>query len=76
MCVDADTSAERAAELMVEFGVGALPVVAPTTLRLVGSLSYVDLLRGFHPPVDSSTPVAAEVASAPERPPLSSSLRE
>jgi acetoin utilization protein AcuB len=36
---------KQAVDLMVEHRVGALPVVEPTSKKLVGILSYVDALR-------------------------------
>ena len=43
--VDDTEPLRRAAELMIEYGVGAVPVLAAKGHELVGMVSYVDLLR-------------------------------
>jgi acetoin utilization protein AcuB len=43
--VDPETELAEAADLMIEHRVGALPVVSPSTTKLVGIISYVDILR-------------------------------
>ena len=43
--VDDTEPLRRAAELMIEYGVGAVPVLAGQGHELVGMVSYVDLLR-------------------------------
>jgi acetoin utilization protein AcuB len=43
--VDPESELAEAADLMVERHIGALPVVTPGTDRLVGIISYVDILR-------------------------------
>jgi acetoin utilization protein AcuB len=43
--IDASESMRTAADLMIEYGVGALPVLDPDSEELVGIVSYVDLLK-------------------------------
>jgi acetoin utilization protein AcuB len=43
--VGPESELAEAADLMIERKIGALPVVAPGTDRLVGIVSYVDILR-------------------------------
>lgn len=43
--IDSFESLRTAVDLMIEYGVGALPVVDPDGEELVGILSYVDVLR-------------------------------
>lgn len=43
--VDEQESLAKAVEVMIEFGVGAVPVVARETRQLLGMLSYVDILK-------------------------------
>lgn len=43
--IDNFESLKTAVELMIEYGVGALPVMDPDREELVGILSYVDVLR-------------------------------
>jgi len=43
--IDPESDLAEAADLMIERRIGALPVVAPGTDRLVGIISYVDILR-------------------------------
>ena len=47
--VDSETSVEEAAREILDNAVGALPVVEPGTDRLVGILSYVDVLDFYVP---------------------------
>jgi CBS domain-containing membrane protein len=44
-----DDDAARAIDLIIETGVGAIPVLEPDSTRLVGIVSYVDLLRAARP---------------------------
>jgi acetoin utilization protein AcuB len=43
--IDSFESLRTAVDLMIEYGVGALPVMDPDREELVGILSYVDVLR-------------------------------
>ncbi len=45
LSVDPETELADAVDLMIEHRIGALPVLAPGTDRLVGIISYVDVLR-------------------------------
>ncbi len=45
VCVDSTESLRTAVELMIEYGIGALPVMDQGREELVGILSYVDVLR-------------------------------
>jgi CBS-domain-containing membrane protein len=52
VCVDAETGADEIAELLVENKIGAVPVIDADN-RLIGIVSYVDLIR----PIASGTSV-------------------
>jgi len=43
--VDEQESVGKAVDVMIEFGVGAVPVVERDTRHLLGMLSYVDILK-------------------------------
>ena len=43
--VDAEEDATAACDLMIEYRIGAVPVLDRTTGELVGIISYIDLLR-------------------------------
>jgi acetoin utilization protein AcuB len=43
--VDPETEVSEAIDLMIEHRIGALPVVEPDSTKLVGIVSYVDVLR-------------------------------
>jgi acetoin utilization protein AcuB len=43
--VDAEEDASAACDLMIEYRIGAVPVLDRTTGELVGIISYIDLLR-------------------------------
>jgi acetoin utilization protein AcuB len=43
--VDPETDVSEAIDLMIEHRIGALPVVEPDSTKLVGIVSYVDVLR-------------------------------
>lgn len=45
LTVDASESVKAAIDVILEYGVGAVPVVDPRGDELVGILSYVDVLR-------------------------------
>lgn len=45
LSVDPETELAEAADVMIEQRIGALPVVSPSTNKLVGIISYVDILR-------------------------------
>lgn len=45
LSIDPEAEVPEAIDLMLEHRVGAIPVVEPGTLRLIGIVSYVDLLR-------------------------------
>lgn len=47
--VDSETLVEEAAREILDNGVGAVPVVEPGTEKLVGILSYVDVLEFYVP---------------------------
>jgi acetoin utilization protein AcuB len=45
LCLDADESLATGVDLMIEYGIGAIPVVDRDKDELVGILSYVDVLK-------------------------------
>lgn len=47
--IDSETSVSEAIELLISQKIGALPVVDPHTQRLIGILSYVDILKAALP---------------------------
>ena len=47
--VDSGESVQQAIDLMLEYGVGAVPVVDSHSEELVGIVSYVDILRALRP---------------------------
>lgn len=44
-----ESSIEEAIDLMLEHKIGAIPVIEPDSSRVVGILSYVDVLRAARP---------------------------
>lgn len=47
ICVEPETEVDEVLELLIEHKVGALPVVQPDTRRIVGIVSYIDVLRAL-----------------------------
>lgn len=45
ICLETGESLATAVDLMIEYGIGAIPVVDPDTTELLGILSYVDVLK-------------------------------
>lgn len=45
VCVNPEDELTEAVDLMIEQKIGAVPVVEPGSLKLIGILSYVDVLR-------------------------------
>ena len=52
--VSPDCSTARAAQLMLSYGIGFLPVVDPRTGRLLGIVTEADLLRAAYADADSA----------------------
>lgn len=50
--MDTSESLVTAVDLMIEYGVGAVPVVDQHTEELVGIVSYVDLLKAIRPSLE------------------------
>jgi acetoin utilization protein AcuB len=50
--VEPETEIGDVLDLLVEYKVGALPVVEPDTREIVGILSYIDVLRGLRDMLD------------------------
>lgn len=45
VCLNSEDELAEAADLMIEQRIGAVPVVEPGSMKLIGIISYVDLLR-------------------------------
>ena len=52
LALDSGESVAQAIDLMLEYGVGALPVIERHSEELVGIVSYVDILRALRPLAD------------------------
>jgi acetoin utilization protein AcuB len=63
--IDTETAISEAIELLISQKIGALPVVDPHTQRLIGILSYVDILKAaqqFFEPSISAEEMAPLIA--------------
>lgn len=52
LSVEADESVAQAIDLLVKYGIGAIPVTEGDSDTLVGIVSYVDVLKALRPLVD------------------------
>ncbi len=52
LSVEADESVATAIDLMVKYGIGAIPVTAGDDHTLLGIVSYVDVLEALRPMLD------------------------
>lgn len=52
LALDTGESLTAAVDLMIEYGVGALPVIDRHSEELVGIVSYVDILKAIRPSLD------------------------
>ena len=53
LALDAGESIAQAVDLMLEHGIGAVPVIDRHNEALVGIVSYVDVLRSIRPALDA-----------------------
>jgi len=53
LALDAGETIAQAVDLMLEYGIGAVPVVERHNETLVGIVSYVDVLKSIRPALDA-----------------------
>ena len=55
LSLDAGESVTQAIDLMLEYGIGAVPVIEQHSEELIGIVSYVDILRALRPLVEDES---------------------